>query len=151
MRLALRIVAGLTFLCIPVGLAFILATAGTGGDVSPLFLPGFGFIALGLLGAVATDILALVASAMARQFAWLIATIVAALIPLIGVPLLNVLTGYVDNTTANALVNAYNALLLAGPVLIALVVFIHSFLLRDVRNPATVGAPPPANTSRPPL
>jgi hypothetical protein len=136
----LRIVSALTILCIPVGLAFIGASGSTGGDVSPFLLPAFGFIGLGLLGALATAILGIVASAMGRQFAWLIAIIVAALIPLLGVPVLNVLTGYVDYNTANMLVNAYNTLLVGGPVLVGLVVFIYSFLMRV---PVAVGAPRP--------
>ena len=145
MRLALRIVAGLTALCIILGLASIGATGSTGGAVSPFNLLGFGLIALGVLLAIATAILGIVASAMERQFGWLAAIIVSALIPLIGVPVLNLLTGYVDYATANALVNVYNGLLLGGPILVALVVFIYSFRLH---TPAVVGAPPLAT---PPL
>jgi hypothetical protein len=141
MRVALRIVSGLTILCIPIGIGFVLATANTGGDVSPLILPGFGFIALGILLAITTALLGIVASAMGRQFAWLVAMIVA-LLPIIGVPVVNTLAGQVDPATASTLANTVsNALLLGGPILIALVGFIYSFRMR---NAAVVGMPPQA-------
>lgn len=140
MRVALRIIAGLTALCIPVGAAFILATAGTGGDISPLILPGIGFVALGLLGAVATAILGIVASAMRRQFAWLVTVIVTALLPLIGVPVVDILAGYVAPDVGTMLANTVgNALLLGGPIVVALVIFIYSFRMRE---PNMVGVPP---------
>ena len=147
MRVALRIVSGLTILCIPVGIAFVFATAFTGGDVSLLILPGFGFIALGLLSAVITAILGIVASTMRRQFAWLVAIIVVSLIPLIGVPVVETLAGdQVNPNVSNVLAGTvFPALLLGGSILVALVVIIYSFRLRD---PAAVGAPTTATAPR---
>ncbi|HKV85247.1 MAG TPA: hypothetical protein VJN88_11875 [Ktedonobacterales bacterium] len=139
MRVTLRIFSALTILCMPIGVAFVIATGQTGGDMSPLILPGFGFIALGILCALATAIIGIVTSATQRQFAWLLAVIVATLIPLVGIPVVGMLSGQVSQDTRNALASTWApALALGGPILVGLVVFIYSFRVRDS---APLGAP----------
>jgi hypothetical protein len=138
MRVTLRIVSGLTLLCIPAGIALILANGVTGGDVSPLLLPGFACILLGVLTALTTALLGIVASAMRRQVGWLIVVIVVLLIPIIGIPVVETLAGQVDPSTASVLAGtAFPAFLLGGPIVLALVVLVYSFFLGD---PVAAGA-----------
>jgi hypothetical protein len=129
MQVALRVVSGVTILCIVLGLACVEATTVIDGDTVLLIVPGVAFVAFGVVFAFTTAILGVIASAMERQFAWQVAIIVVALIPLIGVPVAETLADQVDP----------NSLILGGPILVALVVVAYSFRIRD---PAAVGTPP---------
>lgn len=132
MRIAMRVIAGLTLLCIVLGLICLYVSGSTGGDISPFQFYGVGLIALGLLCAAITTVLGIIASAMGRQFAWLVAIIIVAFLPLIGIPVVEILAaGQVDPAMANLLTGTvFGALILGGPALVALVVVIYSFRLR---------------------
>lgn len=140
MRVTLRTVSVLTVLCILAGIVLLDLTGSTGGDISPFNFYGLGMIALGVLLAFPTAILGIIASAQGRQYVWLIAMIVVVLIPLIGVPTVEELAGQVDQNTANFLTGTvFGALILGGPILLALVIFVYSFFIRE---PAAVAMPP---------
>lgn len=137
MRLTLRVLSVLTLLCIIGGVALILANGSTGGDMSPLILPGFGLLGLGALLTLVDAILGIVATAMRHQPGWLIAAIVAALFPLIGWLVTGLLAG-VFPTVANDIENiGLPGSFLGGPVLVALVTFLYSFRMRaEITIPA---------------
>lgn len=140
MRVAMRIVAVLTVICIPAGVALILANAGTGGDMSPLLLPGFGLVALGMVLALTTALLGILASVIVRQWGWLLALLLVAGIPLLGLAVIEVVAGQVDPQTGSVLTNTVaNVLLLGAPLLLALVVFVYSFRMRRPRTQLTIG------------
>lgn len=168
MRIVLRVFPVLTICCIAAGIGLEYAANGTGGDTSPYFGYGLLVIGLAFLLAVATGIIGIVATALHHQFGWLVALLAAGLVPFGGAVVLGIITpllvpqqpqtppvgckpppgtpvpagcqtgppspgGFVD------FVNAVDPLLfIAAPTLVALVVFIYSFRMRDVRTPVGV-------------
>jgi hypothetical protein len=160
MRIAVRIVAGLAILCSPVGVA-VLSSDSNGEGVSLVGLAGIGFILMGVVAAVGSTMLGLVASALGRQFAWLGTLLFVALLPFIGIPVVIALAGQVSGqfnpvtgpqprTAFDLFIvglpgTAFDLFIVWGPVLVGFVAFIYSFRLRD---PAAVVAAPTATAPR---
>lgn len=143
MRTTMRVLAVLVVLCLLGGVGLILANGSTGGDMSPLILPGFALLGVGVLCALGSALLGIIATVMYHQRGWLVAVIVAALFPLIGwiaISLLTWIFPYATNQIENV---GIPGSALGGPLLLAVIVFVYSFRMRD---PAAV-APLPRRTA----
>lgn len=150
MRMALRIISGLTILCIVAGPVLLSATNTSGGDSELPSLPLIGFFVLGSWLTLTTAVLGIIATAMRRQFAWLVAIIVVSILPLAGIavviPVAATLARQADPSTSAFLTNTvFPALILADPLLVGLVTLIYSFFMRD---PAPVASVPYATVPR---
>lgn len=134
MAIAMRVVSAVTIPCFLAGFALIIAPSFVGGgDVSPLIFYGFLFLALSGLLAVATVILGIVAMARRRQFALLVALIVAACLPIGTVVADNVLDfSQIDPNTGNFLSGTlFPVLAFGGAGVGVIMVFVYSFFLRS--------------------
>jgi hypothetical protein len=169
MRIVLQVFPALTICCAATGIGLEYAANGTGGDTSPYFGYGLLVIALAFLLAVATAIIGIVATAMHRQFGWMVIVLAAGLVPFGGAIVLGLITPLLVPQQQQTLpvgckpppgtpvpagcqtgppspsgfvdfVNAVDPLLyVAAPILVALVVFTYSFRMHDVQTP--VGVP----------
>ncbi len=167
MRITLRLIPVLTIVSLVGGYVLLDVANNTGSDTSPWFAPSLLVILLAFALTVVTFILGIVATATQRQFGWLIVVLAAGLVPLVGgfvassvasamTPVQQTLpTGCKPppgtpvppgcqgpppspGATVNFLNAVYPDLLLAAPILVALVVFIYSFRMRTALTPAGV-------------
>lgn len=166
MRIALRLLSVLTLVCIVAGFVLLSVANNTGADTSPYFLYSLLTIVLGFLCTIVTVILGIVATALNRQFGWLVVILAAGLLPLAGTAGLSFLisaltpqsppsqyippeckvgpgtpvpTGCPPVPTSapgpSQLTDFANVaqpwFAVGGPILVAVLVFVYSFRMRD--------------------